>query len=99
MPAKRLRQSRTSSHLNGDSSERRRAYVYAATAYGNIRDLKTALHYADKAVEVIKLGHDDDSGSEAAYSLRGQIRAFSGDMSGGDKDMSLAEDFTGQEVL
>jgi TonB family protein len=73
--------------------ERRRAYVYAATAYGNIRDLETALHYADKAVEVIKLGHDDDSGSEATYSLRGQIRAFSGDMSGGDKDMSLAEDF------
>ena len=73
--------------------ERRRAYVYAATAYGNIRDLQTALHYADKAVEVIKLGHDDDSGSEAAYSLRGQIRAFSGDMTGGDKDMSLAEDF------
>lgn len=73
--------------------ERRRAYVYAATAYGNIRDLQTALHYADKAVEVLKLGHDDDSGSEAAYSIRGQIRAFSGDMTGGDEDMSLAEDF------
>lgn len=73
--------------------ERRRAYVYAATAYGNIHDLQTALHYADKAVEVTKLGHDDDSGNEAAYSLRGQIRAFSGDMTGGDKDMSLAEDF------
>jgi tetratricopeptide (TPR) repeat protein len=72
--------------------ERRRAYAYAATAYGNIRDLETALHYADKAVEVIKLGHDDDSGSEATYSLRGQIRAFSGDMSGGDKDMSFAEE-------
>lgn len=73
--------------------ERRRAYVYAATAYANIRDLETALHYADKAIEVIKLGHDDASGVEAAYSLRGQIRAFSGDMTGGDKDMSLAEDF------
>jgi TonB family protein len=73
-------------------AERRRAYVYAATAYGNIRDFQTALHYADKAVEVIKMGHDDDSGSETAYSLRGQIRAFSGDMEGGDKDMSLAED-------
>jgi TonB family protein len=73
--------------------ERRRAYVYAATAYGNIRDLQTALHYADKAVEVTKFGHDDDSGREAAYSIRGQIRAFSGDTVGGDKDMSLAEDF------
>lgn len=73
--------------------ERRRAYVYAATAYGNIRDLQTALHYADKAAEVTKFGHDDDSGSEAAYSIRGQIRAFSGDMEGGDKDISFAEDF------
>jgi TonB family protein len=73
--------------------ERRKVYVYAATAYGNIRDLQTALHYADKAVEVTKFGHDDDSGSEAAYSIRGQIRAFSGDMVGGDEDMSRAEDF------
>jgi TonB family protein len=73
--------------------ERRRAYVYAATAYGNIRDLQTALLYAEKAVEIVKLGHDDNSGGEAAYSIRGQIRAFSGDMAGGDKDMSLAEDF------
>ncbi|HEX7289275.1 MAG TPA: energy transducer TonB [Candidatus Angelobacter sp.] len=74
-------------------TERRRAYVYAATAYGNIRDLETALHYADKAVEVVKLGHDDHSGNEAAYSIRGEIRAFAGDLLGGDKDLSVAEDF------
>lgn len=58
-----------------------------------MRDLQTALHYADKAVEVVKLGHDGNSGDEAAYSVRGEIRALSGDMSGGDKDLSVAEDY------
>src|SRR5258708_14115075 len=75
------------------SIDRRRAYVCAARAYGNVRDLQTAVHYADKAVEMVKLGHDDNSGSDAAYSIRGQIRAFSGDMAGGDGDLSVAEDF------
>jgi TonB family protein len=75
-------------------TERSRAYVYAATAYANVRDLQTALHYADKAVEIVKLGHDENSGNEAAYSIRGEIRAFSGDMEGGDKDLSVAEDFS-----
>jgi TonB family protein len=74
-------------------TERRQAYVYAATAFGNVRDLQTALHYADKAVEVVKLGKSDNSGNEAAYSIRGQIRAFSGDMAGSDQDLSIAEDF------
>lgn len=73
--------------------ERRQAYVYAAAAYTNVRDLQTALHYAEKAVAMIQLGHDDSAGSEAAYSIRGKIRAFSGDMEGGDQDISLAEDF------
>jgi TonB family protein len=73
--------------------ERRQSYVYAAIAFANVRDLKTALPYADKAVDVVRLGHDDSSGSEAAYSIRGQIRAFSGDMKGSDEDMSIAENF------
>jgi hypothetical protein len=73
--------------------ERRQAFVYAATAFANVRDLKTALSYAEKAVDVAKLGHDTDSGAEAAYSIRGQLRAYSGDMKGGDEDMSIAEDF------
>jgi TonB family protein len=73
--------------------ERRQSYVYAAIAFANVRDLKTALPYADKAVDVVRLGHDDSSGSEAAYSIRGQIRALSGDMTGGDEDMSIAENF------
>lgn len=73
--------------------ERRQSYVYAAIAFANVRYLKTALPYADKAVDVVRLGHDDSSGSEAAYSIRGQIRAFSGDMKGSDEDMSIAENF------
>jgi TonB family protein len=73
--------------------ERRQAYVYAATAFANIRDLQTALPYAVKAVDVVKLGHDGDSGAEAAYSVRGQLRAYSGDLKGGDEDMSVAEKF------
>jgi TonB family protein len=73
--------------------ERREAYVYAATAFANVRDLQTALTYAEKAVDVVKLGHDGNSGAEAAYSIRGQLRAYSGDMKGGDEDMSIAEDF------
>jgi TonB family protein len=73
--------------------ERREAYVYAATAFANVRDLQTALPYAAKAVDVVRLGHDDDSGAEAAYSVRGQLRAYSGDLKGGDEDMSVAEDF------
>lgn len=73
--------------------ESRRAYVYAATAYGNVRDYQSGLRYAEKAVEIIKLGKDDDSGGESAYSMRGQMRSLLGDLKGGDGDMSIAEDF------
>jgi tetratricopeptide (TPR) repeat protein len=74
-------------------SERRRAYVYAAMAYGNLNDFETALQYADKAVETAALEHDDNSGSAEAYTIRAKVRAFSGDMEGGNRDMSVAEDF------
>jgi Gram-negative bacterial TonB protein C-terminal len=73
--------------------ERRMAYVYAATAYGNIHDFETALQYADKAVEIAALEHADNSGSAAAYSIRAKIRAFSGDVEGGNQDISVAEGF------
>jgi TonB family protein len=73
--------------------ERREANVYAAIAFANVRELQPALTYAGKAVDVVKLGHDGDSGEEAAYSIRGQLRAYSGDMKGADEDMSIAEDF------
>jgi len=39
--------------------EKRSADVYAATALANSGDLVGALRYADRAVDVVKLGHDD----------------------------------------
>jgi hypothetical protein len=74
-------------------TERRYVYVYTATAFANAHDLKTALLYAEKAVAVVKLGHDDNPGSGSAYSIRGKLRAFSGDMKGGDEDLLTAEGF------
>lgn len=71
--------------------EKRSADLYAATALANLGDLKNALGYAEKAVAEVQLGHDDDSGSEAAYSVRGVIRARLGDFAGADLDLSMAE--------
>ena len=78
---------------NQRSQERRRVYVYAATAFGNVKDFQAGLHYAEKAVELVKLGYDNDSGNESAYSMRGQLRSLLGDLKGGDEDMSIAENF------
>jgi TonB family protein len=73
--------------------ERRRVYVYAAIAYANIQDFQSALPYAEKGVQMVKLGHDDESGAQAAYSTRGKVRALSGDMAGGDEDLTKSENF------
>jgi TonB family protein len=74
--------------------EKRSAFVYAATACANNRDLPSALAWADKAVEVVKLGHDDNSGSSAAYSVKGTIEGMMGDLTGSDQDLTVAEDFS-----
>ena len=58
--------------------EKRSAFVYAATACADNRDLPNALAWADKAVEVVKLGHDDNSGSSAAYAVKGEIEGIIG---------------------
>jgi TonB family protein len=73
--------------------EKRSAFVYAATACANNRNLTSALAWADKAVGVIKLGHDDNSGSNAAYSTVGTIEGMLGDLTGSDRDLNIAEDF------
>ncbi len=73
--------------------EKRSAFVYAATACANNRDLANALAWADKAVELVKLGHDDNSGSSAAYSVKGTIEGMAGDLASSDRDLSEAEDF------
>ncbi|MGP8250596.1 MAG: TonB family protein [Terracidiphilus sp.] len=73
--------------------EKRSAFVYAATACANNRDLPSALAWAEKAVEVDKLGHDDNSGENAVYSTRGTIEGMMGDLAASDRDLSLAEDY------
>jgi hypothetical protein len=78
--------------------ERRAANVYAATAFGNMGDFKSALPYADRAVEVVKHAKVGGSGAEAAYMTRAQVKAFSGDLQGGDADAIIAEGFAREMV-
>jgi TonB family protein len=78
--------------------EKRSAFVYAATACVNNRDLPGALAWAEKAVEVDKLGHDDNSGQNAVYSTRGMIEGMMGDLNAADKDLTVAEDFSRKGV-
>ena len=70
---------------------RRGAFVYYTSALIQAKDYKAAVTIADKAVAVVLLGHDDASGSSAAYGVRGQARAFAGDLAGADKDLERAE--------
>ncbi len=73
--------------------ERRSAYVYAAGALLRNKKSSEALDYANKAVAVIKQGHDDGSGSNAAYSIRAQAEASQGDLAAADADLTIAETF------
>lgn len=73
--------------------EKRSAYVFAAYALMGNKNLNTALLYAGKAVDVVKLGHDDNSGSNAAYGVRGMVEGNLGDLSSADQDLTVAEDF------
>jgi TonB family protein len=79
---------------DGSYIARRSAFVYAATAYGDIGDFKSAMPWATKAVETVKLGFDDDSGSSAAYSTKGTIEGLSGDFPSADSDLTTAEEFS-----
>jgi TonB family protein len=72
---------------------RRSAFVWAAWACMYNGDLKSALSYAEKAVDVVKLGYDDSAGSTAAYGVKGIIEGNLGDLKSADRDLSLAEDF------
>jgi hypothetical protein len=72
---------------------RRAAYVFFATALIQAKKPKEAVVVADKAVAVVLLGHDDAAGSGAAYGVRGQARAFAGDLTGADEDFEKAETY------
>ncbi len=73
--------------------ERRSAYVYAASAMLRSQKPKQALEYAEMAVAVVKQGHDDGSGSNAAYSVRAQAEATLGNLEAADADLTAAENF------
>jgi TonB family protein len=73
--------------------EKRSAFVYAAYALMNNNDLSNALAYAKNAVDVVKLGHDDNSGSDAAYGIKGKIESILGDFDAADQDLTIAEDY------
>jgi TonB family protein len=73
--------------------ERRSAYVFCATALMRNKNFKEAVTYGTRAVDVVKLGHDDGSGSSAAYAVRGQAEALAGDLPAADQDLADAERF------
>jgi tetratricopeptide (TPR) repeat protein len=79
--------------MDGNYIAKRSAYVYAASAYADIGDFKGALPWAIKAVDVVKLGHDGDSGSSAAYEDKGIIEGNLGDLAAADQDLTAAEDY------
>jgi hypothetical protein len=70
---------------------RRAAYVFYTTALIQAKKPQDAVAVGDKAVAVVLLGHDDSSGSSAAYGVRGQAKAFAGDLTGADQDLEKAE--------
>ena len=78
---------------DGNYMAKRSAFVYAATAYGDVADFKSALPWAERAVEVVKLGHDGNSGSSAAYATKGSVEGYLGDFAAADRDLTVAEDF------
>jgi hypothetical protein len=72
--------------------DKRAAYVLCATALMRDNRAKEALPYAEKAVATADLGFDDIAGKAAAYGVRGQARALTGDLLGANEDLLKAED-------
>jgi hypothetical protein len=72
---------------------RRAAYVFYSIALLQGKKASDAVVAGDKAVAVVLLGYDDGSGSSAAYGVRGQAKAFAGNLTGADQDLNKAEDF------
>jgi hypothetical protein len=70
---------------------RRGAYVFYTTSLIQAKKYQDAVQAGDKAVAVVQLGHDDASGSSAAYGVRGQAEAFAGDLASADRDLEKAE--------
>jgi hypothetical protein len=72
---------------------RRGAYVFYTTSLIQAKNFQDAVRVGDKAVAVVQQGYDDESGSSAAYGVRGQAKAFAGDLVGADRDLEKAENY------
>lgn len=72
---------------------RRGAYVFYTTALIQAKEFQDAIRVGNKAVAIVQLGHDDASGSSAAYGVRGQAEAFAGDLVSADRDLEKAENY------
>lgn len=72
---------------------RRTAYVYYASALVRDKRAKDAVPIGEKAIGVVREGSDDAGGSSAAYSVAAQAKAFSGDLTGADAYLDIAEDY------
>jgi len=83
---------------NANYIGKRSAFVYAATAYADVGDFKGALLWAAKAVEIVKLGHDGNSGSSAAYSTRERSKV-DGRLSGSGWRPLIERGFWPEEVV
>ena len=79
--------------FDGRFIEKRSSYVYAAWALANCHDFNAAITYANKAVAVVQLGHDDNSGDSAAYGIRGIVEGDLNDLASADRDLETAEQY------
>lgn len=73
--------------------ERRSAYVFASAALLRARNFADAERMAQKAVAVVKLGHDDDSGAGAAYAVLGNAEGLNGQLEAANHDLETAETY------
>jgi TonB family protein len=85
--------------MDGYEVAKRSAFVYAATAYADMGNFREALPWATRAVEIVKLGKDDNSGSNAAYSTKGTVEGLLGDLEAADHDLTIAEDFSRKGIV
>ena len=72
---------------------RRGAYVFYAASLIQAKKYQDAVVAGNKAVAVVQLGHDDASGSSAAYGVRGQAETFAGNLAAADRDLEKAESY------
>ncbi len=69
------------------------SFVAAAWALSKSGRFPEALIYAQKAVDFVKLGHEDDSRSAAAYGVLGIIESNLKNLDAANGDLATAEDF------